>query len=168
MRARGEPERADLLRVEPAFLRLAADEPDGALPVLPRALVDRQPLRARRPVGEAHANEPEFGELLRDPVNPLPVAAILITAAGNEQHASAVFRRRRLIPVEIRHRMFRRLESRRLHLLGGRRDLLGWKSGIFPSGHSATRSSANARTVTSNQKQRTSILFIVSLPTFFP
>jgi hypothetical protein len=125
VRARGEPERSDLLRVESSFLRIVADETDGALPILPRALVDRQPLRTRRPVGEAHANEPEFGELFRDPVNPHPVAATLITAAGNEQHASAVFLRRCLVPVEIRHRMIRRLESRRLHLLGGRRDLTG-------------------------------------------
>jgi len=125
VRARGEPERTDLLRVESSFFRVVADETDGALPILPSALVDRQPLRTRRTVGEAGANEPEFGELLRDPVNPHPVAATVITAAGNEQHASAVFLRRRVVPVEIRHCMLGRLESRRLHLLGGRRDLTG-------------------------------------------
>ena len=81
VRARGEPEHADLLRVEPSFLRIVAHQTDGALPILPRALVDRQPLRARRTVGEARANEPQFGELLRDLVNPLSVAAALITAA---------------------------------------------------------------------------------------
>ena len=68
MRSGGHRDRADLFRVEPARGGLGADEADGALAVLPGALVNREPLGAGCPVHQRNALAAEFGETLA----PLP------------------------------------------------------------------------------------------------
>ena len=87
--------RADPLRVEVPFPGLGPDQPHGPLPVFPGRLVHGKPLRPRRAVHQVHALEAQGGERLFPLGHRTDVAAVLVGAAGDEDHAGAVgmFRR---------------------------------------------------------------------------
>ena len=99
--AGGHRDRADPIGVKPALHRLRADEPHRALPVLPRALVEREALRARRAVDEVHALEAGRGELLPPHVHKPDVAAVFVGAARDQDHAAAVRLLGRGKPVDV-------------------------------------------------------------------
>ena len=87
VRSGGHGDGDDLFRVEAAFGGLRAHEADGALPVLPRALVDRKPLGARGAVHQVHALDSKRGQLLAPGVHQPHVAAGLVRPAGDEDDA---------------------------------------------------------------------------------
>ena len=102
MRARRHRNRTYLLRVEAALRRLGAHHPDGALAVLPRGLVYREPLWTRRTVHEVDALEARRCEFLLPHLDKPDIAAAVVSTAGDEDHAASV----RLLgcgtPVKIR------------------------------------------------------------------
>ena len=122
----GKTEHADLLRIEAELSGARTHKLDRPLTVLPAAPVDRRSFRTRSAVDERNAAHAHFGQTLGDAVDPLPVAAAVVTAAGNENHARvrADVRRRSVVPVEIRHNVLRRLEAGRGRLFRGGGDLM--------------------------------------------
>ena len=99
--AGGHRDRSDPLGVEAALHRLGANEPDRALSVLPRALVDGEAFRARRAVDEVHALEAGGRELPLPHVHEPDVAAVLVGAARDQDHAAAVRLLGRGAPVDV-------------------------------------------------------------------
>ena len=111
MSTRRHADDADLLGIESALLRIAADEPHRALSVLPRALVTGQALRPRRAVNEVDALKTDLRQFVAPELDEPDVTAVLVTAAGNEDHAPAVRVRRRRKPLEVRHPVRRRVKA---------------------------------------------------------
>ena len=132
MPARGHADRADPLGLEAPFLRRGADEPHGPLAVLPAAPVARGALRPRRAVDEVHALEAEVRETLLPHLDEPHVAAALVAAAGDEDHAPAVRVRRRGEPLEVGHPVCRAPVGVRRRLIRHRADLVLLEIGNLP------------------------------------
>ena len=111
---------ADLLRIEATHFRFAPYAAHRPLTVFPGRLVDGKARRPRRPVHEVHALDADFREFFL-PVSDEPhVAAILIGAARDEDHAypflySGIGRRE---PVQIGIAERGGIEARCLDLIG--------------------------------------------------
>ena len=127
MRPRAHRHRAYLVRAEPACGGLAANEPHGALAVLPRALVDRQTMRTRSAVDEVDACHAKLRKTAGPCLDVLHVALLRVGAAGNENHADIrlAFGLRRGHPVYVGPAPFVRIEARRIRHVGHGRDLAG-------------------------------------------
>ena len=132
---------ADLLRIEATHFRFAPYAAHRPLTVFPGRLVDGKARRPRRPVHEVHALDADFREFFL-PVSDEPhVAAILIGAARDEDHAypflySGIGRGE---PVQIGVAERGRIEARCLDLIGHRGNLEGlcirdtaFRPDIFP------------------------------------
>ena len=110
MPARGHADHTDLLRIVSALRRVAADEADGALSVLPTAPVARRVLRPRRPVDEIDGLVAERRKAVAPRLDEPDVTAAGVAAARDEDHARAVRLGRFLEPLEVRHTVLLGLE----------------------------------------------------------
>ena len=87
MRACRHRNRSDFLRVETALLGFAANEAHGTLGVFPCRLIDGQSLGARCAIHEIHALNALAGEALTPLLYKVHIAAALVSAARNQNHA---------------------------------------------------------------------------------
>ena len=95
--------RPDFLRIISPFFGLAADHAHRPLTVLPGTLVNGKALRTRGAVHKIHALHAKGGELLAPVFDQVHVAAILVGAAGNQDHAGPVGIGGFVEPFQIRH-----------------------------------------------------------------
>ena len=111
---------AYLLGIETTLASLAAHHAHSALAVLPRRLIYGQSRRPRRAIYEVDALEAQLREAFAPPFDEAHVAAVVVGATGDENHAAAVphICRRRIEPLEIGHAVLVGLELRRTGLIG--------------------------------------------------
>ena len=116
----------NLLGIETALLGLASDHAHGTLSVFPGRLVYGQTHGSRGSVDEVHALESQLGELLVPFLDEAHIAAVLVAAARNENHAAAVvdFLSRSVEPFQISHTMFVGLEVLLAGFVGHGRNLM--------------------------------------------
>ena len=128
----------DFFRVEAPLGGLFPHKADRPLAVFPGGLPDGQSHGPGRPVHEVDALHAQFRKPFPPLFNQPHVAAVHITAAGDEDHAGAVRVRRFLEPLEIGDAVLVGVEIRKTGLVGHGCDLVRLRIGhlaLGPDGH---------------------------------
>ena len=119
------PYRSYLFRVETTLFGFAADHTHSPLAILPGSLVVGDTLRTGGAVYEIYALHAQLGEFLVPHLDQPNIAAVVVTAAGNQDHTRSVGVGRLFEPLQIRDTVLVRVEAFRLGNIRHSGNLMG-------------------------------------------